>query len=124
MPIQLEVLSGPDKGRIFPLTSESALAIGRGAQSHTRLVDPAVSRIHCEVQLHGNTAVVTDARSVSGTFVNGTRITTQTLRPGDIIRIGDTQLRLDHDVAEEKTVMPGEPPAKPAAGKPLGEIVF
>lgn len=151
MPTQLVVLGGPDKGRVFALTVGVAFSIGRGAQSHTHLVDLAVSRIHCEVRLDGVKAVVTDANSVSGTFVNGQRITSQELRAGDVIQIGETRLRFDHEVADQSTIMPaakappqGNVPTKavvapenptksraapavpptPAAASPAKEVVF
>ena len=111
---QLVVVAGPDLGRAFPLAPEAALAIGRGAQSHTRLVDLAVSRIHCEVRLEDGRVIVTDAKSASGTFVNAQRIDSKELRPGDVIKIGNTELRYECDVAQEKT-LPPTPMAKPTA---------
>jgi hypothetical protein len=107
MPPQLVVLAGPDKGRTFPLYPGDAFSIGRGSRSQTRLVDASVSRIHCEIRLERNRATVSDSQSASGTFVNGERIiAARELRAGDVIRVGETQLRYEDDLSEQSTLMP------------------
>jgi serine/threonine protein kinase len=105
------------------------------------LTDTHVSRVHCEVQLDGKRVTIKYAKSASGTFVNGQRIAEQTMQPGDIIRIGETELRLegardadaetlvpDPAVAAKGVKHPGAAGAKPEAavvqladlaGKPL-----
>ena len=38
-----------------------------------------------------------DLNSTNGTYVNGARVSAQQLlRPGDVVRIGDTELRFDN----------------------------
>ena len=45
--------------------------------------------------------MLTDAGSTGGTFVNGQHVTEHLLRVGDLIRIGDTRLRVQEvDVAD------------------------
>lgn len=105
MATQLVVASGPDKGRVFPL-GKGTLVIGRGSKTQTQLVDPRVSRAHCEIEWDGHRAVVHDAGSGGGTFVNGRRTTTAELKPGDILRVGDTDLIYKSDVDEAKTMPP------------------
>jgi hypothetical protein len=128
MPTQLVVVAGPDLGRAFPVPDRTTFAIGRGAQSHTRLVDLSVSRIHCELRLDEGRATVTDAKSASGTLVNGRPITSHELRPGDIIKIGNTELRYENDIADQKTlpptpVVPTTPKTKAAVGVTRAESV-
>ncbi len=106
MPSMFVIISGPDKGRTFPVLIGSPLIIGRGATSHTNLVDPHVSRNHCEAHLVGGRVLVTDSGSVAGTFLNGKRITTQQLRTGDVLRVGETDLRFESPAAEESTLPP------------------
>ena len=91
--MQLVIIAGPDKGRTFPLTPGEPLRVGRSQTTPTRLTDPHVSRVHCEVQLDGKRVTIKDAKSAAGTFVNGQRIAEQTVQPGDIIRIGETELQ-------------------------------
>ncbi len=94
MNCRLLVLAGVDKGIQFPL--QGPVVIGRGDNATLQLRDPRVSRAHCQVLLQGNNIVISDIGSRSGTFVNGRPVQgSQLLRPGDVIQIGETQVRLD-----------------------------
>lgn len=103
---QLTVIAGKDKGRIFLLPDEGTLQIGRGSNTPTRLSDLRVSRHHCDVQVASEQVVVSDCNSAVGTYVNEQRIIApQELMPGDVIKIGDTQIKYDDgDVAELQTL--------------------
>ncbi len=121
---QLLIVAGPDKGRSFPLTPGDALLVGRSQATQTRLADPHVSRVHCEIQVEDEGVVVLDSNSTGGTFVNGKRVTQQQLRHGDVIQVGDTQLRFqDGAFAEESTIAPdGAAPAPAASASALAEL--
>jgi len=54
-----------------------------------------VSRVHCEIEIRGKRVLLTDLDSASGTFVNNQRVSECDLKVGDVIRIGNTQLRVD-----------------------------
>jgi serine/threonine protein kinase len=126
MTIQLTVIAGPDKGRSFPLEPGTPLLVGRSKDTQTKLNDPAASRVHCQVQLEGDQVVVQDRQSAAGTWVNGKRVTQHTLRAGDVIRVGDTQLRFETgDLAGQSTLAPANPAAARAAAAPerLNELV-
>ena len=92
---RLVVTAGPDKGRIFELKTGETLLLGRSQATQTRLTDPRVSRVHCEVQVEEDRVSVVDANSAAGTMVNGQRVNEQPLGTGDIIQVGDTQLRFE-----------------------------
>src|SRR5262249_36587760 len=78
-----------------------------------------VSRVHCELQVEGDGVVLHDSNSAAGTFVNGKRVTRQELRPGDIIQVGDTQLRYQAlGLSEASTIGPGDQPAPASAAAP------
>ncbi len=118
--IHLLVIAGPDKGRTFQLPQVDSLFLGRSRATQTHLIDPHVSRIHCQVQVEGPHVVVQDYDSAGGTFVNGRRITHQPLNPGDVIRIGNTQLQfLAQDPTEPSTLPPGVPATAPPARPPV-----
>ncbi len=51
-------------------------------------VDLDASGNHCEIRRENGQYVVVDMQSRNGTFVNGTRVATQALRPGDLIECG------------------------------------
>jgi hypothetical protein len=107
---RLLVLAGPDEGKVFPLQPGEALLLGRSRATEGRLIDPHVSRVHCQVQTDGDKAAVTDFDSAGGTFVNGKKIEAkQELKPGDLIRIGNTRLQYFAD----------EPSAAAGAEAPL-----
>jgi serine/threonine protein kinase len=117
---QLHVIAGPDEGKVFGLTPGEPLVIGRSQATNTRLTDPRASRIHCEVQLENNQVTVVDANSAAGTLVNNQRVMQQALQAGDILQVGETQLRLvDTTLAEQSTLAPAGPPSpKPAIKVP------
>lgn len=97
---RLLVVAGPDRGRELSLSEAEVQFIGRSRSAHHRLQDPRVSRVHCQIQSAAGAVILTDAMSGTGTFVNDERIVRQQLMPGDVIRLGDTQLRLEDRLLE------------------------
>ena len=89
---RLRVLTGRDCGRVFPLNEGQPLLIGRDIGTDTRLKDPHVAMLHCQVVVENEEAVVTDRGSSGGTFVDGQRVSTHRLRAGDVFRVGDTRI--------------------------------
>jgi hypothetical protein len=116
----LVVVSGPDRGRSFPLLEGQTLQVGRSQATATRLSDPTVSRVHCEVEWDGRKAVVINI-STSGTLVNGKAVAQHDLEPGDVIRVGSSELRFQLGPVAEAPTQP--PPAKPARPSDLGNLV-
>ncbi len=124
---QLVVTTGPDQGTIFTLPAADALFLGRSRASEARLVDPHVSRLHCRVTVNGSAVTVSDNGSAGGTFVNGRRVSgSQVLQVGNVLRIGQTELRLRTVSADDADTVPPAPrPTAQPAGTPvpLGELV-
>jgi pSer/pThr/pTyr-binding forkhead associated (FHA) protein len=122
---KLLVIAGPDKGRTFELKPGEALLLGRSQATQTRLTDPRISRVHAEVQVEIDRVVLVDSNSAAGTLVNGERISQHVLRRGDVIQVGETQLRFEDDsLAEQSTLVPT--PARPVpavAADPLSALV-
>jgi serine/threonine protein kinase len=84
--------------------------MGRSRHAETRLEDLSVSRVHCEVELEDGQVVVTDLDSAGGTFINGQRITEQVLRPGDVLQIGESRMRLyAPDAVDDEETTEAEP---------------
>lgn len=90
----LRVESGPDEGRIFDILDQTAIVIGRSQKSDTQLKDLSVSRVHCEVSVRDGRVILRDHEGSSGTFLNGKKIAEEALKTDDLIRIGDTQIRV------------------------------
>lgn len=114
---QLEVIHGPDKGRVFPLSEGQTLQIGRGPTTETRLTDRYVSRVHCQVAVEQESLTVTDLGGSGGTQVNGAPVAQQLLQHDDVITVGDTQLRVQLlDVHGDRTMLRATP--RPSAATP------
>ncbi|MFO0842727.1 MAG: FHA domain-containing protein [Gemmataceae bacterium] len=92
MSAKLQVVVGPDRGRTFAVAPNGTLNIGRSHTTDTQLTDAAVSRLHCRIEFDGHTAVLYNV-SAKGTRVNGAPAAQLELRHGDLVRIGDTELR-------------------------------
>ncbi|HMF13712.1 MAG TPA: FHA domain-containing serine/threonine-protein kinase [Gemmataceae bacterium] len=105
---QLLVIDGADKDRRFPLADDGTTTIGSSRKNcDVVLHDLYVSRSHCHVGVMEDRVMVADMESASGTFINGQRITQQEMRSGDVLRVGNSHLRLqplegdaDADVVE------------------------
>lgn len=85
----LQVDSGQDEGKVFNLSS-GCIAIGRREDCDIVLNDTSVSRVHARLELHRGRYTLSDEDSTNGTWVNGVRITSKVLEPGDVISLGTT----------------------------------
>lgn len=84
----LNVLQGPDKGRIFELPDDEPQLIGRSSEA-LPLRDQAISRRHAELTPDDGKWFINDLNSANGTFVNGQRVSRpRLLQQGDQIRTG------------------------------------
>ena len=85
-----------DKGSEWKLDS-SALYIGRGPTNDIALEgDDFASARHARIEPRDDGVFVEDVGSTNGTFVNGVRLAqARRLVPGDVIRIGETDLRYE-----------------------------
>jgi pSer/pThr/pTyr-binding forkhead associated (FHA) protein len=93
---RLVVLSEGLTGRSHELKAEKT-TIGRIEDNTFQIPDPSVSSHHCEVLLKGNDVVIRDLSSTNGTFINGQQITEATLKPSQILRLGQVEVRLEGD---------------------------
>jgi transcriptional regulator with PAS, ATPase and Fis domain len=79
---------------IAEIPADSALVVGREFPSHVHLDDEGVSRQHARFWVTGATVRVEDLGSRNGTLVNGKRVTSADLVPGDEVRVGSATLIL------------------------------
>ncbi|MEU7184137.1 MULTISPECIES: FtsK/SpoIIIE domain-containing protein [Streptomyces] len=116
-PARLRVVSGPDAGGVH-LLHGGRIRIGRSADADVPLDDPDVSRLHCAVTVEPDGSVlVADLRSTNGTVVDGTELGEEPapLRPGALLRIGESTLRLQSSpgtpaaLATPEAVLPAAP---------------
>src|SRR5579862_1643325 len=105
---KLVLLSAGMTGRTHDLKTEKT-TVGRVEDNTFQIAEPSVSSHHCEVLLRGNDVVIKDLNSTNGTFINDEKITESVLKPGQTLRLGQIELRLEN----------GAPaPASPAAPAP------
>jgi transcriptional regulator with GAF, ATPase, and Fis domain len=88
---RLEAVSGPVKGRVFPLT-EVEISIGRDPSNLVSLLDPLVSRRHCIIRKENDAFRLQDLESRNNTFVGDVPVRERVLVHGDQIRVGDSIL--------------------------------
>ncbi len=87
----LAELDFPDAGKKYPISKEIT-TIGRAAVNDIIIPDQSVSRRHAEIVMSEKEFVLRDLESRNGTFLNGRRISSRSLRDGDEIRVGMTSL--------------------------------
>jgi pSer/pThr/pTyr-binding forkhead associated (FHA) protein len=90
----LRVIDGPDKGR-ERASSGAELSVGSAASNDLVLSDPTVSRHHFVLQVGPDGVVLRDLDSTNGTTLAGYRVGLAYVKPGAIISLGLTTLRLD-----------------------------
>jgi hypothetical protein len=95
---RLVVLKSPtlDQGEVVTLDSHP-LRVGRGADNDLSVdSDEFASAHHARFEPRRDGVYIEDVGSTNGTFVNGIRVTRQRrLAPGDVVRIGETDLRFE-----------------------------
>jgi pSer/pThr/pTyr-binding forkhead associated (FHA) protein len=84
------------EGERFELDTK-VLTMGRGAPNDIRLDDDEfASAHHARIDPRRDGVWVEDIGSTNGTYVNGTRLgRSQKLNPGDVVRVGETDLRYE-----------------------------
>ena len=93
MQVNLRVLAGPYKGRVFSFEEHDTFLIGRSNEAHLCLPDDRFfSRNHCLLEIDPPRCFLRDLGSTNGTFVNGRRVGETFLGHGDQIQGGATVL--------------------------------
>jgi pSer/pThr/pTyr-binding forkhead associated (FHA) protein len=95
---RLVVVKSPvlGEGNVYAIDS-SALTVGRGVDNDLSINgDEYASARHARFEPRRDGVYVEDIGSTNGTFVNGIRLTQERrLAPGDVVRIGETDLRFE-----------------------------
>lgn len=112
---KLLVLNGPLAGQSYELKVDKT-TVGRVEDNTFQIADPSVSSHHCEILLQGDAVVIKDLNSTNGSFINGNQITEAALKPGQTLRLGQVELRIDDGTVPPPAAAPAPAPAAPAAG--------
>ena len=110
---KLVILTQGLTGRAHELNVDRT-TIGRVEDNLFQIAESSVSSHHCEVLLRGSDVVIKDLNSTNGTFINGEQITERVLKPGQTLRLGQVELKLE---TEKAASAPASAPATaPAPG--------
>ncbi|MFM2294694.1 MAG: hypothetical protein RLZZ350_1107 [Verrucomicrobiota bacterium] len=127
---KLVLLSEGMTGRVCELLAEKT-TIGRIDENTFPITDPSVSSRHCEIILRGSDVVVKDNNSTNGSFIDGNQISGEAiLKHGQILRLGQIQMRLETGAAPQSPSAPASPARtdqtmvmpRGAGGVSLGEL--
>ncbi len=90
---QLSAQTGPAAGQDFALDGDEVV-LGRAADNAVSIPDTSVSRKHALVRKTADGWAVSDLGSGNGTLINGEPVDDEVLlNDGDVITMGDTELR-------------------------------
>lgn len=93
--VRIEVSSGPHAGESWTVELDDPVTIGRRAPANLRLPnDDGISGVHCKLEIDASQLRVSDLGSANGTRLNGLRVQSGTVRPDDVVAIGQSELQL------------------------------
>ena len=69
--------------------------LGRNPTNDFRVHDVTVSSFHCEIVVSNESVLVRDLGSTNGTYIDGEQVHEAELKPGQILRLGSADLRLE-----------------------------
>src|ERR1017187_99567 len=94
--LKLVLLSPGMTGRTQELKLDKT-TIGRAEDNTFQIAEASVSSHHCEMLLHGSEVKVRDLNSTNGSYINGEKVTESVIKPGQILRLGQIEMRLETD---------------------------
>src|SRR3989475_7515646 len=95
---RLVLLSEGLTGRTYELKVDKT-TVGRVEDNAFQIPETSVSSHHAELLLRGHDVVVKDLNSTNGTFINGEKVAEAVLKPGQILRLGQVEMRLESAAA-------------------------
>jgi predicted component of type VI protein secretion system len=103
---KLVLLSAGMTGRTHELTVDKT-TIGRVEDNTFQIAEASVSSHHCEILLRGTDVIVKDLNSTNGTFISGEKVSETVLKPGQILRLGQIEMRLETAGGPPSPAAPG-----------------
>ncbi len=91
---KMVVVEGPDKGKEL-LMERERVTVGRSVICDLVLADKAVSGTHFEIVAHEKGFLVRDLDSTNGTYCGDLQIREVWIKPGTVIRVGQSHLRFE-----------------------------
>jgi pSer/pThr/pTyr-binding forkhead associated (FHA) protein len=106
---------------------EDDVFIGRAPRINDICIgDPSISRQHAHVKRREEGYTIYDLKSLNGVVLNGEKISRAVLKDGDVIRLGDVEVRVRiREVSAEESLASIEESeitsAEAGAAQPVGE---
>lgn len=107
---QLHLIKDNDVAQSYPLNG-GELLIGREDYCDIQLAFPGISRKHMRLLTVMDDTFLEDLASKNGTYVNGRLARKCALNDGDIIQLGEVELRFEKSVAANDLEAPVDPDA-------------
>jgi len=95
---KLVVLSEGFTGLTCELKADKT-TVGRLEDNSFQVAEPSISSHHCELTQRGAELLVKDLNSTNGTFINGEKVAEAVLKPGQILRLGQVEMRFESGAA-------------------------
>jgi serine/threonine protein kinase len=112
---RLFVSDGANQNTFFVLPGRGKVTLGRNQrQADFILNDLYVAHAHCHIEVADGRVLVRAASEGAVTLLNGVKISEQEMRPGDVLRVGNSHLRLE----PHQTGPQHEPDAQKAEPEP------
>ncbi len=71
-----------------------AISLGRAEDNDINITDKSVSGHHARIFTYFNTSYIEDLDSTNGTFLNDKKIHKHIVHPGDVIRLGNHNIKI------------------------------
>lgn len=94
MVAQLTIATGEGTGQVIPLTNPE-YSLGRHRDNAIQIHDLGVSGFHARLYRGPEGYVIEDLKSRNGTWVNNARVFVATLTGGDVVHVGQTDLKYE-----------------------------
>ena len=101
MKANLTIRNGKQMGAIFQLAEGDKKIIGRDNGCQVQILDKGISRNHSLVEWKEDHFLLVDLGSTNGTFVNNKLVISRKLLDGDMLKIGQTEIKYK-ELAEEQ----------------------
>ena len=92
---RLVALDGLEEGTVFELAPGKLYTMGRDRSAEVKILSTSVSRSQAQIDARGAEPMLIDLGSANGTFVNGEPVDRQTLKNGDLIKMGVVLFRYE-----------------------------
>jgi protease PrsW len=120
---KLRVLSGTSIGKEFPL-APARYVLGSRAPATIVIPDPSIAPQHVVIDLHADRVEIRDCSGGAGVTVNGARVATARLAPGDQITAGSFSFTFSNPAWRPPLPPPTQAPGKPHGAPARGGSVF